>query len=410
MGIMRLSTIRTLYGSAGPWASVYLDATGTQKTGTPQETRRELDLRWRAARDTLRGEGADEATLRAIDETVRNAPSGVGPAEVAVLASGGQVAFSRALPVAPPREAASWSAQPHAAELLRGVRALASSASRDAPGALASLGDLGGDGISWVRADIDRTGGSVNSSDGHSATIRGEDEFVSKHTEDGRARIWSQARDQRAAEENWDINSTDVARAITAEVERCGADVIILAGEVRARQLVFDRLPTILASRVTQVDHEAEPRPHPESRVRDRREADVYDAELETATRDIVEAAARDRRAAAIDRFHSGLSDGDSVRGVEAVSAAARDLRIDTLVLSADPSHQHVWVDPLNPTMVGPAKRDTGVTAPAWEPADDALVGAAAFAGADSIIIDPDIELVDGVGAILRFQPTYAPR
>ncbi len=406
-GTMRLSTIRTLYGGAGPWASAYLDATGTQKTGTPQEARHQLDLRWRAARESLGRDGADEATLRAMDDAVRRASAGGGPAEVAVLASDGRVALSRTLPVTPRRELASWSAQPHAADLLRGLDALATSPSREAPGAFATLGDLGdtGEEVSWVRADVDRTGGTVISSDGHAATVRGEDEFITKKTTGGRARRWSLPRDQRAAEVNWDHNSVDVAQAITAEVQRCGADVVILAGDVRARQLVLDRLPPILASRVAQVDHEIGVRAHPESRLRARREPADYDPVVEAATREAVELVARERHLETVDRFHSGLSHGDSVRGVAAVCAAARDRRIDTLILDAEPSHLHVWVDPLNPTMLGPSKRDSGVITPAWEPADDALVGAAASSGADSIVVEADPELVEGLGAILRYQP-----
>lgn len=402
---MRLSTIRTLYGGTGPWASVYLDATAYQQTGTPQVARQELDLRWRAAREALGRDGADEATLRAIDEAVQEAPTGGGPAEVAVFASGGSVAFSRTLPVTPSRQVASWSAQPHAADLLRGIGSVASAGTRDAPNALASLRDLGdtGEEIRWVRADVDRTGGSVRSSDGATVSMRGEDEFISKVNTKRRDEMWSVPKYQKAAQENWDRNSSDMARVIAAAVERTHADVIVLAGDVRARQLVIERLPSILVGRVVEVDHENPLRPHPESRVRDLREPSVHDPALDAATRAAVDSVAASRRAAVVDRFRTGLSHGDSVQGVHEVCSAARDLRIDTLVLSAEPSRMGVWVDPLNPTMLGPAKQDTRVAEPAWEPADDALVGAAAIAGGEGIVIEGDLELIDGLGAILRY-------
>jgi hypothetical protein len=406
---MRLSTIRTLYGSAGPWASVYLDATLTHQTGTPQETRHELDLRWRAARESLGSHGADEATLRAIDEVVREAPAHGGPAEVAVFASGGTVAFSRTLPVTPRRQLASWSAQPHAADLLRGVGAVASTAAREAPAALASLAEFGDtdSGVRWVGADVDRTGGSVRTSDGAAVTVRGEDEFIHKvSTIERDDWEYSERSYQRAAEVNWDRNSRDVARVITAAVERTGADVIVLSGDMRARRLVIEHLPVALGPCVIEVDHEVAPRPHPESSVQSRREPDVHDRMVEAATRTAVDSVAHDRTTWTIDRFHNGLSRGDSVRGLDAVCAAARELRIDTLMLSAEPSPAGVWVDPLSPTTLGPAKGDAATTSsPAWEPADDALVGAAAFAGADSIVVEADVELVDGVGAILRYRP-----
>jgi hypothetical protein len=381
---MRLSTIRSLYGGAGPWASVYLDATGTQVTGTPQEARHQLDLRWRAARESLRGAGADEPTLRAIDGAVAAAPVTGGPVEVAVLASQGTVALSRTLSVSPGREIATWSAQPHAADLLRA---------------------LGGEDVRWVRADVDRTGGSVTTDDGATASVHGEDEFISKVSTGGHDRRWSMARGQRAAEVNWDRNSADVARVLTDAAERSGADVVVLSGDVRARSLVLDRLPPVIAARVVEVDHEVEVRPHPDSPVHARREPDVYDPVLVEATREAVGSVLARRRSEVADRFHSGLSSGNSVRGLGPVCEAARDLRIETLVLSAEPSHRFAWVDPLNPTMVGESKRDTGTESPVREPADDAIVGAAAIAGAESLVIEADAELVDGLGAILRYTP-----
>jgi hypothetical protein len=392
---MRLSTIRNLYSGGGPWASVYLDATGTQVTGTPLEAHRGLDLRWRAARESLRRAGADEPTLRAIDAAVRETPTGGGRAEVAVLASQGRVAFSHALPVPPGREAATWSDQPRAADL---VRAFGSSAKAGA-----------GEDIRWVCADVDRTGGTVTANDGTTATVRGEDEFITKVSTGGRARRWSMPRIQRAAEVNWGRNSSDLARALIAAADRTGADVVVLAGDVRARQLVHDRLPRAIAERVVEVDHETAVRPHPDSAVRARREPDVYDSVLVDATREAVASVARERIAEAADRFHSGLSHGRSVRGLGPVCTAAREQRIDTLVLSAEPSHRVAWVDPRNPTMVGESKRDTGTELAISEPADDAVVGAAAIAGAQSIVIEADPELVDGLGAILRYPDENAP-
>jgi hypothetical protein len=402
MVIMRLSTIRNLYGGAGPWASVYLDATGGRINATQGEidARRQLDLRWRERREELSHAGADEATLRAIDAVVRDVPAHGGPTEVAVLASGGTVAIGRTLPTRPRREAVSWSAQPHAADL---IRAIGDAGMAGQPGAGSAVPD---DEIRWVRADIDRTGARVTSHDGRIESVHGEDEFVTKNHAPGRGRQWSQSRQQRAAQTNWDQNSHEVARVVTEAVARTGADVVLLAGDERARDLVYDRLPPALPVRVFHLEHESEVRPHPEHRLEARRNPNMLDPILDGATQAAIESLAREREAEIIDRFHIGLSSGDSVRGLEPVCQAARDLRIDTLVLAVEPSHRQVWVDPHNPTMLGPGKRDTGLEDPVLEPADDALVGAAAFADANSIVIEADPELVDGVGAILRFPPS----
>jgi hypothetical protein len=218
-----------------------------------------------------------------------------------------------------------------------------------------------------------------------------------------RDRRWSTPRDQRAAEVNWDHNSVDMARTLHDAVERAGADVVVLTGDVRARQLVLDRLPPVTAACVVMVDHEVSVRPHPESRLHDRREPDIADPVLVGATHAAVESVVSERRNGIVDRFHSGLSSGDSVRGLGPVCRAARELRIDTLVLSTEPAHRMAWVDPLNPTMVGESKKDAGDGTVVQEPADDALVGAAAAAGAESLVIEADTELVEGLGAILRY-------
>lgn len=403
MVIMRLSTISSLYGGAGPWASVYLDATGTERSGTPHESRQELELRWRAAREELQREGADDATLAAIDDAIGAAPSVVGPTSVAVLASHGVVALARTLPVTPTRQVATWSTQPHAADLLRAVDGVSEPGAAGPQFASSTRGF--GDDVRWVRADVDRTGGTITSFDGQSSRLHGEDEFITKTSDHAKDRIWSNPPDQRAAEVNWDRNSTDVARALQEAVDRARAEVVVLAGDVRARQLVLDRLPPLVAERVVEVDHEVPIRPHPESRLRDRREADVTDPLLAGATRAAIDITKAARRRAGADRFHSGLSSGQSVRGLGPVSRAARELRIDTLVLSTEPTDRLAWVDPFHPTMVGESTGDTGVESAAREPADDAIVGAAAVAGVDALIIEPDPELVDGLGAILRYVP-----
>ena len=82
---------------------------------------------------------------------------------------------------------------------------------------------------------------------------------------------------------------------------------------------------------------------------------------------------------------------------------AAREQRIDTLLLGPDHARHSLWVDPRDASLVGMAKRDVGVSEPVREPADDALVGAAAMARADSVVIEADVELVEGLGAILRY-------
>ena len=63
---MQLSFLRPLYDRPGPWCSVYLDASAGHRGRRPA-----LDLRWRALQEELTDQGADEATVAALDRVVR---------------------------------------------------------------------------------------------------------------------------------------------------------------------------------------------------------------------------------------------------------------------------------------------------------------------------------------------------
>jgi hypothetical protein len=359
---MRLSTIRHLYEDSGPWASVYLDASGPQN-----DTRHRIELRWRGLRDQLARGHADERTLHALDNAIVDDMRRIGPvvpAGQAVFAAHGLVVMASALPEPPRRESATWSHLPHAADLVRGLR----------------------EEVRWLRADVDRTGGSITTDDGETSTVLGTaTDPITKVSAGG----WSMPRFQRAAQTNWDRNSGEVAKAVAIVADRIDADVIVVTGDMRARQLVVDQLPAALVPCVVQIAYESP--------------APAHDPVLAAATREAVDSFIQARRDAIVDRFHAGIASGTSVRGVTAVADAAREQRIDTLLLGSERAKHLLWVDPSDPTLVGMAKRDVGVSEPVREPADDALVGAAAMARADSVVIEADVELVEGLGAILRY-------
>src|SRR5205807_6625250 len=65
---------------------------------------------------------------------------------------------------------------------------------------------------------------------------------------------WSQRRNQQRAENTWDHNAGDVAVKVVEAVRRIGANVVVLAGDVRAVQLLRDGLPREVASLVRLVD------------------------------------------------------------------------------------------------------------------------------------------------------------
>ncbi|GAB3887720.1 hypothetical protein GCM10029964_054170 [Kibdelosporangium lantanae] len=81
---MGMRALHWITDTAGPFAAAYYD--GSHDT---EDAGQQLELRWRAARDHLRNQGADEATLAAMDEvaTVPTAPGRTGRALVAAQGS-----------------------------------------------------------------------------------------------------------------------------------------------------------------------------------------------------------------------------------------------------------------------------------------------------------------------------------
>ncbi len=358
---MHLNMLRPVYEQAGPWASVYLDTSGSERYAS--ET---IDLRWRALREQLEAAQADPRTVDAIEAAIRRDGPSAGEGGRAFFARDGAVGFAHPLTQPPVVDMASWSLRPHTAALVRAL----------------------GEHLQWVRADVHHTGGTLTGQDGSKVQIRGDS------PDDVTAGSFSLARDQRATAQDWDRTSDDIAAAVAAMVDQNHADVIVLSGDIQARELVINRLPPLLAGKVVEVDYESPTAGH--------------DAVLDQATTAAVASVAETTRQAMIERFRNGFGDGNSVRGLAAVADAARERRLEVLVLGAEPKPGDAWVDPSDPTFVGPDERavqDYGVSAPAREDAEEALIGAAAATGADVVTMDADdTDLPEGIGAIVRFS------
>src|SRR3954470_23919719 len=101
--MFRLDTLTELVTTPGPYATAYLDATRSKELG-PQE----VSARWRALRDSLAEQGADEATLDAMEAAVGGHTDVPGPHGQLLLGSGGVLRMDAVLPGPPRRETARW--------------------------------------------------------------------------------------------------------------------------------------------------------------------------------------------------------------------------------------------------------------------------------------------------------------
>lgn len=369
---MQLSFLRPLYARPGPWCSVYLDA-----SRDTQDARPALDVRWRALAGRLAEQGADPPTVAALDRMVRGHQPLPGDYGLALFASRGRVVLTEYLSAPPRRDLAAYGPLPHTMPLL---------AQR-------------GEEVAWVRVLADRTGAdAVAVSAGgvpRRAHVRGRETYQLHRVKPGG---WSQSRYQRAATEAWHHNAGDAAAATVELAEQVGAEVVVLAGDVRATGVIAAQLPEHWQDRLLRTDA-------------GKRAAGADPTALEDVTVQAVAELADQRVRATLDRFGSQEDVG---AGLDAVVSALQRDQVDTMLIVDDPSStEELWIGPgpseiaLDPAQLGAMS----VADPQRVRADAALVRALVGTDAALTVLGPDEapDLADGVGAVLRYVDAGTP-
>lgn len=366
---MDLSFLRPLFDHPGPWASVYLDASRHTANGD-----QEVDLRWRSQRDRLTEQGADAATVAAIEEAVRDQPSRPGRFGLAVFARAGEVALVEQLDAPPPADEAHYGPLPHAMPLL---------AQR-------------GEDIPYVRVLADRTGADLTGLEAggipRQRTVTGGEEFPLRKVQAGG---WSQRRYQQSAEVSWQRNAGDVAAAAVDLAESVGAEVIVVGGDVRAVQLFTDQLPPRWQDRVVSTDAGS-------------RHAGADQSALDDVTIQAVAEVADRHTRQLIDRYQAQRGDRGASTGLADVVSALQRGQVDAVLLVNDPSStDRLWIGTDDPSLVAVDEqtlRDAGVRDPKQVRADAALLRAIAGTGAQLVLVGPgEVPLEHGIGAVLRY-------
>lgn len=365
---MDLAYLRPLYTRSGPWASVYID---TSHDPT-EDSARIVRLRWDHLRRDLHEAGADERTMDAIWAEIQSGKDDPERLGVAVLANGGEVVVAEHLTEPLPQEEARWSPLPHAMRLV------------------AQLGER----VPWLRVVIDRSGASLTSvtagDQPRTSNVRGSEVFPPRKSRPGGM---SSSRLQRAAEVHWDRNAADIAGSVTEAAERIGAEVVVLAGDVRARQLLRDRLPERVRDLVVEVDGGS-------------RGAWAPTDPLDEATAEAITRHATERVSTVVDKF--AANDGrDGVTGFADVIGVLRQALVDTLLLVDDPSAKEtLWIgpEPTDLAMTPQELIESGVPEPIEERADAAILRALAATGAELVLVEEGaVQLSSGMGAIVRY-------
>lgn len=346
---MDLTFLKVLYAERGPYTTVVIPTGKHTETGT-----REVALTWRALAEQL-GETAADDDLAALDREVTGVAVGDSPETLLLVAADGEVVLRQELPEPPLRAVAVHGPLPHLTELVR-------QGSRRVPHVVVVADRLGGAIRVFGQFDEELVSRSVS----------GDDLHINKVKVGG----WTHLRYLHRTENTWEHNAALVARDVNALARVARPQLILLAGDVRARGLVSDALEPPVRDLVTVVEHPgaAEPR------------EDVVDSYV----RDAARAAARavtEQLAQEIGRGGAGVS------GLAETAFAFQRAQVDTLLLDMAFLTDPPQVD----------ARSTGLGFDGPAPADDAMVAAAVLTGAQLLVSDEPTDLADNCGALLRY-------
>ncbi|GAB3968591.1 Vms1/Ankzf1 family peptidyl-tRNA hydrolase [Actinoallomurus acanthiterrae] len=360
---MDVTFLKSLYDIPGPFASVYLD----MRRAT-EDAAKVIELRWRALHRELVEQGTPAATVEAIERVVAEENIQRESGTLAVFAADGEAVHSEVLSGTPRAELARYAPLPHVKPLL---------AQRGHP-------------IAYLVARVDRLGGEITcvsrGGDRRTITVKPDEDFPVRKTKAGD--MFRQDKQQRAAEEVWRTNAKKVAHAIVGAVDDCCGDIVILAGDVRARTAVQEELSEPVLSRVVDAGG-AGP---------------TLDEEITRA----VELKRAEHLTSLVSRFDEQLTKhGRAVEGMEGVTDALRKGQVACLFLEDRPdSSITLWTGPQATDVATSADRlrELGVADPVADLADAALIRALARTDGELVLLPPEsLRAESGAGALLRY-------
>ncbi|GII26129.1 baeRF2 domain-containing protein [Planosporangium mesophilum] len=366
---MHLSVLRPLATRPGPWASVVIDA-----SHETEDAAKAIELRWRAAREELAQQGADEPTLNALENTVLNHQPVPGRYWLAAFATRGEVALTLPIVTTPRDHVAAWGPLPHAMPMIAGY----------------------GEQVAWLRIVVNRIGADLEG-----ATIGGSPRHgqIAGHHDyplhRAKAGGWSQDHFQRSAQMTWQRNAQEIAEAVGQLATSMAAEILIIAGDPQARRMLIDHLPEWWQKRYV----ESEAGSRAPGADPDRLDDFTLQSIARLADQHVQDVLEKFK----IQRGH----DAAAGIGLGAMVAALQREQVDTALLINDlSSTQKLWVGeaPHEIAITSDQLRQMGTREPKQVRADAALLRALAASDADLVLVTPDeIDLDGGVGALLRY-------
>jgi hypothetical protein len=366
---MDVSFLQPVFAAPGPYATVCADVTHTTENADA-----ELDLRVRAIAEKLTEQGAPEAVVEAVRgrllEGNEGGEAGTLRGRALVVASDGSVALDQTLADTPLREVAEWSPKPDLLPILRGI-----------PGRVPHLVVL----TDRVGADITAAGLPGQAEEEH--TVEGDSYQIRKFPGGG----WAHHRYQHNTENKWIHNAQDVASHITSMARRLGPRFVLVAGDIRARQILTDRADDSWSDLIVSMDEGGR------AAGADREPVDRRAAEL------VAEHEAREI-ADTMEKVEAASAHGLAVTGTEHVVEALRKGQVETLVLADEQDDATLLVGG-SPLELGVRQQDMDALGTHGEvvPAGRALVEAAVASAAAVVVVPGSALSGTPTAAILRY-------
>ncbi|MGH3328022.1 MAG: Vms1/Ankzf1 family peptidyl-tRNA hydrolase [Streptomycetales bacterium] len=365
------ASLRAVFQAAGAWgtvASVYLGRT----PGALRDP--DLELRWHAMAESLTDQRVDQPTLDAVHRRVLAGPPGSDV--IAMFAAGGEVLFAQETPGSDHADLAVGGPLPHALPLLAWMQ-------RHPPHVVVTVDRRGAEIVSVPRGRVS----------GETVTVYGPDDEIERNRPGG----WSQPRYQHRAEDSWLHNAATVADAVARALRRVRARLLVLAGDVRARQFLEEHLGAAVRRKVV-IRHVTGGRAPDGSRA-------IHEAEVAEA----VTGSAEDETAGLLDRLAEGRGpDGRTVEGVRSTLDALAQGRVATLLVVDDPGDERVaWFGPGTSRLAErPDAPSLAGARPTGARLTDAAVGAALITRAGIRVVAPGSAHApaEAIGALCRFR------
>ena len=222
--------------------------------------------------------------------------------------------------------------------------------------------------IAHVVVEADRAGADLTAFDGGNVLTTESVDGATAHIHRGHPGGWSQHRFQQRAENTWEDNARQVADAVATLARKVDAQLIAVAGDIRAQMFILESLPADIAEITVRIDAGSP--------------AGIADEVVRLLSTRVAE-----RVTAAAELVRAGLTNDIAAVDTNTIVDALRHGRVDTLLVHDDATSGHA----ADPTWLDGARL-----------VDRAI--AAALATDAEILVVPRLAMMDGpLAATLRW-------